>query len=100
MFKISLRINFPLIVASVCKTVVYKRLQNSRKPLQTVVRRVAKVLFDLPMPSTHWDHLSPKLFLIRQVCRIGSVDSPGTLPGVCKRSQTFTYSGKGLASSC
>ena len=31
-----------------------KRLQNSRKPLQTVVRRVAKVLFDLPMPSTTW----------------------------------------------
>ena len=31
-----------------------KRLQNSLKPLQTVVRHVAKVLFDLLMSSTTW----------------------------------------------
>ena len=31
-----------------------KRMRKSRKHLQRVVRRFAKVLFDLPMPSTKW----------------------------------------------
>ena len=108
--------SFSQIVASVCKTVVSvcKTVVNVCETVVSLCKRLYDVSLKFflicqchrprdhssSMKSTHWDQLSPKFFLIRQVCRIGSIDSPGTLPGVGKRSQTFTYGGNGLANSC
>ena len=53
-----------------------KRLQNSRKRLQTVVRRVAKVLFDLPMPSTTWPLFLYEIDPLRPFVAKVLLDSP------------------------